>query len=84
MVLPGRNVGLVVGDHGLELVERLVDLGLLRFERGHLVVECAHLLAAGGGKRCDPLVEQRFLRRFVLCGLVKGGDIAREALAEEV
>ena len=84
VVLPGRNVGLVVGDHGLELVERLVDLGLLRFERGHLVVECAHLLAAGGGKRCDPLVEQRFLRRFVLCGLVKGGDIAREALAEVV
>ena len=59
-------------------------LSLLRFERGHLVVECAHLLAAGGGKRCDPLVEQRFLRRFVLCGLVKGGDIAREALAEVV
>ena len=28
--------------------------------------------------------EQRFLRRFVLCGLVKGGDIAREALAEVV
>ena len=79
-----------VSEGGSNL-EKIASYGRLGFHPnmqavliGLLVVECAHLLAAGGGKRCDPLVEQRFLRRFVLCGLVKGGDIAREALAEVV
>ena len=73
-----------MGDDGLQLVQRLIELGLRRFQRIHLRVQGGHLRAVRLGQRPYPLDQEGVLLRCVGVGLEKAGDVAGKALAQVV
>ena len=81
---PGGDGGLVVGDDGLQLVQRLVEPGLRRLQRVHLRVQGGHLRAVRLGQRPYPLDQEGVLLRCVGVGFQKAGDVAGKALTQVV
>ena len=73
-----------MGDDGLQLVQRLIELGLRRLQRVHLRVQGGHLRAVRLGQRPYPLDQEGVLLRCVGVGLEKAGDVAGKALAQVV
>ena len=71
-------------DNGLQLVQRLVEPGLLRLQRVHLRVQRRHIGAVRDGEGGYPAGQQRVLPGGVGAGLEEGGDVAGEALAQIV
>ena len=69
-------------QNGLHIVQRLIDSGFRRLQRGHFLIKHRHLFCIGRRQRRRPAEQQRFLPVLVCGCFQEAGDVAGKGFAQ--